>query len=102
MLMRKKLFFGLAAAALVALNVAVFTTTSHALPPEPPVTNGCYQTRSYCKDGATLMLRDNCTAMNTGKQCRNHFCVGCFPTFDNDIAVFGRQPRLDEIPEERP
>ena len=44
--MRKKILFGVLAAALVALNALAFSTPSSALPPEPPVTNGCYQTNS--------------------------------------------------------
>jgi hypothetical protein len=96
--MRKKLFFGLAAAALVALNVVVFTTASHALPPQPPPVNGCYQTRSYCKDGATLVLRDNCTLMNTNVQCKKTTCIECVVVPYEEIL----EPIKDEFKPFRP
>lgn len=95
MLMRKRILFGVIAAALVVLNVAVFAVSSVAAPPEPPVTNGCYQTFSYCKDGATLILRKNCTVQNTGKQCRVAYCTSCFSSSDPWTVVDDKDKNLD-------
>lgn len=87
--MNKKILFGAIAAAVVALNVAVLASTAVALPPEPPVTNGCFQIYSYCKDGATLVLRPNCTFnMNTNKRCKQHFCEECFPPLIEEPIIF--------------
>ena len=97
--MKKLILSGVIAAALVVLNVAAFSATSVAAPPEPPVTNGCFQFYSYCKDGATLILRPNCSFNNnTGKRCKQHFCESCFPTLEpwiervDDFINFGKDP----------
>ena len=93
--MRKKILFGIIAAALAVLNVAVFATTSVAAPPKPPVTNGCYQTISYCKDGATLVLRQNCTLLNTSIQCTLAYCTSCFSPSDPWAVVDDKDKNLD-------
>lgn len=73
--MKKKILFGVIATALVALNALAFSAPSSALPPEPPVTNGCFQTTSYaCEPG---VLRKACTQMNTKKQCKEFYCSSC-------------------------
>ena len=94
--MRKKILFGVIAAALVVLNVAVFATSSVAEPTKPPVSYICYQTYSYCKEGNTLVMRPNRTWGMSNERCRNSFCVNCFPTFDEiavrDINDLGKDP----------
>ncbi len=75
MLMRKKLFFGLVAAALVVLNALAFSFKSEAGLVEPPVTNGCYQVYTYeCQMG---VLRPACSGRNTGKRCKEFLCSSC-------------------------
>ena len=95
--MRKKILFGVIAAALVVLNVAVFSASSVAAPPEPPATYMCYQTYSYCKEGGSVVLRPNCTWGTSSKRCRDSYCVTCFPKIDpgavvHDIADLSKDP----------
>jgi len=93
--MKKKILYGVIAAALVVLNAAAFSAPSVAAPPDLPPTNGCYQTMSYdCEPG---VLRKACTQMNTKKACKEYICSGCVIHWKPEEELISFDPYDPEI-----
>ena len=81
MLMKKMILYVVSAVALIALNVAAFSSNAAHQPgtPQPPVHYVCNQYYSYCKEGGTVVMRPNCSMNNvTNGKCEQEFCEKCW------------------------